>query len=249
MTGVHPSCGISQRGANDVLAAGAIGVDLVTLAGRGRRLWLAGAEEALASVTQPAGLAWELAGLGLRGAVVPGADLSAERNPVVIMTPLKGQPGAHYAHLKSLTGLLLATGISCNARLAWAPGELWLYPLPPPSIPDAVPRRLRADGRISMGRLRAYGPLPRQVRISVCARPGRVEFTAGLRLASSDPAVFPVRGPSDAPYVMLSGSRGTAAREALGATRRDVWVWVWAEPGRLVAEPVGSGVVKRRRAS
>lgn len=215
----------------------------MSLAGRGRRLWLAGAEKALCAGGRPVALLWRSGRINLV------AEILAEHGQVPAgdgarVVALRGEPGARFAHLAPIADLLAAHRIGMVGRLSWASGRLWLGPVTQPAGEPSIghdwrARVLRADGRLGVGPLRGQGVLPRLVRIHARTTSPRVELRVGMRLDPDDPSVVPVRGHAAAPYVYLTGPVGRRAREVLGTKGlRDVRVWVRAELGALVVVPL-----------
>jgi len=225
---------------------------VVALAGRGRRLWLAGAEAALSGdCRRPVALVLRPGRLGLRGEVLlEGAPLPAADDGWVV--PVLGAPGARYVHLAPVAQLLEGYGISTVGWLSWAPGKLWLGPVtPPPGNPSSAQqwtvRALSAEGRLCVDPLRAHGALPRLLHLRVHSSSRRVELRVRRHLDPGDPSVVRMRGAPTAPYVYLTGPVGRRARAILGARGRlGARVWVRAELGALIVVPLALNLGTKR---
>ena len=241
---------MNRRGlANLLVAARSSGRVQVTLAGRSMRLWLARAEPALSAFGDPVAVTWQAGTVGLVGTVRTATDARGAWEQEGSTTALCGVPGRRYCHLNGLAELLGACGIGRQATLAFSPGQLLLIGRRPPARDGRwVLRRLRADGRLGVGPLRAFGPVPVRLELHVGEGFAELAVVSPVGVAASDSTVVTVSGPPAAPYVILSGPLGRRARAELGATGSGASVWVRAELGRLCLMPAApAGALRRPR--
>jgi hypothetical protein len=242
---------MSRQSLPDLLgAARSSGTARVTLAGRAMRLWLARAEAAIVAVGDPVAISWTAGKLGALGEVLSSDQHRGLPWPErASTTALLGVPGRRYCHLRQVAGILLACRIERYATLAYSPGQLLLVGRRPPARDGRwVLRRLRGDGRLGVGALRAFGPVPTRLKLVVSRRFVELVVVPPVGVGAGDEGILQVLGPKGAPYVVLSGPAGRRARAELGARGAGTVVWVRAEVGRVSLMPADpAGALRRPR--
>lgn len=228
---------------------------VATISGRSRRLWLGAAEPVFTRAVAPVALVFTEAAIGLHAAVLEADELAAAASAPEGAVGLHGAPGRRYVYLRPVADLLKAVGITDNVHLVWADGEIACLPVTrrgPLTADGSVHRleKVRGDGRLGLGPLRAFGPPPRLLRLEVAPRSRQVDLYLGIGLDRSDPAVLVVRDRDEWPHVYLAGELGRTARRVLRVvSTRGAWVFVEAELGHLCVRPLEEMVKEMSQAS
>ncbi len=228
----------------DLGGMGTTGHRVSAITGRSCRLWLGAAEPAFARSVEPVALVFTDETIGLLATVLEARELASGASVPEGAVGLHGDPGRRYVHLRPIACLLKAAGIADYVHLVWGDGEIACLPITRRvAIAGELSmhriEKVRGDGRLGLGPLRAFGPSPRLLRLEVAAQSRQVDLYVGIGPDRDDPKILVVHDRSEWPHVYLTGELGRTALRVLGvSSKRGAWVFVTGELGHLSVRPL-----------